>query len=277
MGKDKRLLQGIVTGILVLLCLLFFQFFSPDNLFQKEQVIDGLFSFDRFSEYLVKPAWLSCFLGDLLPSLFIPWGGGAIMITLVLFTQWICFVQVLKQFNVGEMKYLYALFPTVLEWGSYCNSLYHLSPIFALTIALVLFLVYTRLKNKWAAMSIGLFGLFLVYDMSGIRLFVYIILVLLYEAETGQQRWGYWALLFILSFAFPILLRGYYAISEEQAFQYPHTWLPGFFPAVLFCFEVLLARFNMLKKMRVSVLSVSVTSGLILVLLIISVLGYSGC
>ena len=58
MNKKERLLQESVAGLFALLCILFFQFFDPDRLFLKEQMVSITSLPEVLSGYWGKPAWL---------------------------------------------------------------------------------------------------------------------------------------------------------------------------------------------------------------------------
>ena len=117
--------------------------------------------------------------------------------------------------------------------------------------------------------------LFIVYSLVGSRLFIFVILVLLYEAEIGEKRWVYWALLLITGTVLPEFLKSVYSLSEAQAYQYPHPWLPAFFPAISVAGVLVVIQFNAIRNMRANVWSVSVMSGLLILIVISSVLSHA--
>lgn len=275
MDKRERLLQGVITGIFVLACIIFFQFFDAGHLFDKEQVVGLSFLSDAVSECMDKPAWLACSLAKILSSLLVPIGGGPLLITIILLLEWWGFTFILKRFNVGEMAFWYALLPVALEWGTYCSPKYHLASILSLVFVLFLFCGYTFIKNRWLSMLSGFALLFVVYSLVGSRLFIFVILVLLYEAEIGEKRWVYWALLLITGTVLPEFLKSVYSLTEAQAYQYPHPWLPAFFPAITVAGVLVVIQFNAIRNMRANVWSVSVMSGLLILIVISSVLSHA--
>ncbi|MCD8267985.1 MAG: DUF6057 family protein [Parabacteroides sp.] len=187
MDKREKLFREIVTGVFVLSCVIFFQFFYSDHLFLKEEVVSFNNLPETLSGYLGKPAWLACSLAKILSSAFVP--GGAFLIAVVLMLEWWASFLVLRKFHVGGgMAPLFALFPVVLEWGTYCSPFYHLSSILSLTVTLYVFLGYTLLKKRWLSCLAGFVLLFVVYSLVGSRLFIFVILVLLYEAEIGGGK-----------------------------------------------------------------------------------------
>ena len=65
------------------------------------------------------------------------------------------------------------------------------------------------------------------------------------------------------------------ALSEEQAYQYPQAWLPAFFPAIMLACVLVATQFKKVRYMQISVWSVSVTSGLLLVLLALTAFSHA--
>lgn len=275
MSKKEKLLQGVVTGVFVLSCIIFFQFFGSEHLFEKEQVADLSSLSGAVSECQGKPALLACSLAKILSSLMVPIGGGALLITLILLLEWWAFTYILKRFHVGEMAFLYALLPVVLEWGTYCSQRYHLASILSLVIVLLLFCGYMTIKNKLLSMLIGFALLFIVYALVGSRLFIFVILVLLYEAEIGEKRWVYWALLLITGIVLPEFLKSVYGLSEADAYQYPNPWLPAFFPAITIASVLVITQFKAIRHLPANVWSVSIMSGLLVLFVIVSVFSHA--
>ena len=275
MDKKEKLLQKRVAGLFALLCVIFFQFFDSDHLFLKEEMVSVASLPEVLVGYWGKPAWLACSMAKVLTSLFVPVGGGAVLITAVLMLEWWASLFILRKFNVGNMAPLYALFPVVMECGTYCSPYYHLNSILSLVIVLYIFCGYIQIKEKWLSWVTGFVLLFVVYCMVGSRLFIFVILVLLYEAEIGEKHWVYWALLLITGTVLPEFLKELYSLSEEQAYQYPQAWLPAFFPAIMLACVLVATQFKKVRYMQISVWSVSVTSGLLLVLLSLTVFSHA--
>ena len=97
----------------------------------------------------------------------------------------------------------------------------------------------------------------------------------MYEAEIGEKHWVYWALLLITGTVLPEFLKELYSLSEEQAYQYPQAWLPAFFPAIMLACVLVATQFKKVRYMQISVWSVSVTSGLLLVLLALTAFSHA--
>ena len=104
MDKKEKLLQKRVAGLFALLCVIFFQFFDSDHLFLKEEVVSVASLPEVLVGYWGKPAWLACSMAKVLTSLFVPVGGGAVLITAVLMLEWWASLFILRKFNVGRTK-----------------------------------------------------------------------------------------------------------------------------------------------------------------------------
>ena len=271
MAKRNILLQSITAGMLVVICVFFFWYIVPESLFLKEQVPQFSNTINNFLSYLDKPAWLVCYVGNLFTHLFIPLGGGPILIAMAIMLEWWLLVLILKRFNIGEMAFLYALFPIMLEWGCYCNEKYLLLSIFSFTLSLAIFLLYTYINNSKWSIFWGLMFLPLIYFLAGNRLTIYLVMILLYEANKDEKRWLFWLILLVIGGVFPNLMRYVYGISQEQAYLYPNTNVMSFFPAMLFCASLFVLQTKTLRRVQVSVCSVSVTTMALLAVLGISV------
>lgn len=124
-------------------------------------------------------------------------------------------------------------------------------------------------------MLFGFALLFIVYSLVGSRLFIFVILVLLYGAEIGEKRWVYWALLLITGTLLPELLEKRVFFFEVQAYQYPHPWLPAFFSGIVVTAVLVATQFKAIRDMRANVWSVSVMSGLLILIVISSVFSHA--
>lgn len=276
MGRKGNVLQGAIVGTFVLLCILFFRYFDSGHLFDKELIGSGCLS-DTMAECWGKPALLTCMLTKTLLSLLLPVGGGAVLITGVFLLEWWGLTLILKRFHVGEMAIMYALVPILLEWGTYCNPNYNLASIISLTIVLFLFYGYTFIRNKWMSIFTGLALLFVIYTLVGSRLFLFVIMVLMYDAEIGVKRWIYWALLLVIGITLPEFMKDLYALSEDQAYQYPNIWLPALFPSILVATVVVATQLSAIRYMRAGAWSVSLMTGLLVLFLAATVFSHDSC
>lgn len=270
MASRVILLRNVTAGLLVVVGVLFFRYLCPESLFQKELNSQFSYTFGCFITYLDKPAWLACYISDLLAHTFIPLGGGPLLITGILFLEWVLLALILKKFNVGEMVSLFALLPIMMEWGGYCNEKYLLTSILSFIISLTFLLLFFSMKSGKQTFIWGLIFLPVIYFLAGSWLSFYVVMILLYEAGNEEKTWLFWLLLLVLGVLLPNLMQYIYGITQEQAYLYPLPSVAAFFPAILFCSSLLLMQTGTFKEIKVSVLSVSVT-----VCVLLAVLGSS--
>lgn len=277
MGNKRIIFQGAMVGAFVLLCIAFFRYFDSGHLFDKEQLTDSFCLSDTLPDCWGKPALLTCALSKTLLSLLLPVGGGAFLITAVFLLEWWGFTLILKRFHVGEMAIMYALVPVLLEWGTYCNPNYRFASILSLTIVLFIFYGYTFIKTKWLSMLTGLALLFIIYTLVGSRLFLFVIMVLMYEAEIGSKRWIYWTLLLVIGITLPEFMKDIYSLTEDQAYQYPNIWLPALFPSILVATMLVVTQLDAIRHMRAGVWPVSIMTGLLTLFLYITIFSHENC
>lgn len=271
MARSIIWLRTIIAVLFAFICFSFFQYYCTADLFAKELTSDFRFSSGCFASYLHKPAWLACYLGDSLANVFLPVGGGAFLMTAVFLAEWWIITWALDRFEVGNMRFIYAFFPVMMEVGGYCGYSYQLHSILSFMIVLLVFLRYTYISTFWQSFFYAFFMLPVIYILAGGRLFIYVILILLYDAYKNERRWFFWTCLLISGTAMPDLLRPIYALSEDQAYQFPHSGLFAFFPSILFAFGVMLLQFKNIREMRVNVVNISVITVLLVGLLVLSV------
>lgn len=227
MEIDRReiAIHIIVGGIFAICCFFFFQFVIPYHFFIKEQSQLFLFTSDYFISYFSKPAWLGCYLGDFLTQFYYLRGGGAIVLTLVLLTEWLLFVQVLKRIGIYMKATLFALIPVFVECILHCQLSYSLASTVSVILVLLLFWLYTYFNHKWLSLFAGLLFVPLLYHLAGALFFLFPLLVIIYEISRQQWRWVYWLLMAMLAAVFPYLTRSFYLLTIDQAYTYPDTEL----------------------------------------------------
>lgn len=270
-------MEKIVAGLFFAVCFVFFQWISPSTVFVKEQVPDFTFTVQSFLSYFLKPASLVCYLGDagMKIASSIP-GGAALLLTSVLFWEWRLLTGLMRQFKMGEMSFFYALFPVFLEWGYYGYENYRISSILSFMLVLIIFRIYAKVKDNEVSRWAGFLALPVIYILAGSRMFIFFTLLLLYEAGKNERRWFYWSALLVVSTILPQLFASLYKITEEQAYQYPYQAFYAFFPGMLFCFSLLLLQIKTFRKMRINVVSVSVTTVLLFSLLAVTIYSQLG-
>lgn len=259
MASRIILLRNVTAGVLVVISILFFCYLYPENLFQKELNPQFSYTYGCFFSYFDKPAWLACYIGDLLAHVFIPLGGGPLLITGTLLLEWMLLISILKKFNIGEMASLFALLPIMMEWGGYCSEKYLLTSLLSFIISLIFLLLFFNLKSGKQISIWGILFLPIIYFLAGSWLSFYVVMILLNEVGSDEKRWLFWSLLLVLGVLLPNLMQYIYGITQEVAYLYPLPSVPAFFPAIMFCSSLLLMQTGTFKEMKANLLTVSVT------------------
>ena len=213
-------------------------------------------------------------MAKVLTSLFVPVGGGAVLITAVLMLEWWASLFILRKFNVGYGSFVCSV-SGCYGVGTYCSPYYHLNSILSLVIVLYIFLWLYTDQGKMALLGDGVYFVVcgLLYGGEPVVYFCNPCAVV----RGGNRREA----LGVLGFAvdngtvLPEFLKELYSLSEEQAYQYPQAWLPAFFPAIMLACVLVATQFKKVRYMQISVWSVSVTSGLLLVLLALTAFNHA--
>ncbi len=220
MVKTNKYEWLIMAGLLVA-NFLFFQLTYPYHLFLKEQIQLFLFTPGYFLSYFAKPAWLAGYVGDFLTQFFYLKGGGPIVLSLLLGLEWIVVRAVLRRLTQSSFSGLWALLPVAVDWSLHCNTLHSLSGSIGFILTLILFLIYSKVANKW--LSCFFLALFSVsgYWLAGSSFLLFPLLALLHDFHNQRAGWLKWIPAFILIFSIPLVLRHHYLLTSRQAFIYP--------------------------------------------------------
>lgn len=210
------ILAGLLAG-----SFLFFQLAYPYHLFLKEQIQLFLFTSDYFLSYFAKPAWLACYLGDFLTQFFYLKGGGALVLSLLLSLEWIVVRATISRLSQSSFPGLWALLPVAVDWSLYGNTLHPLSVSVGFILALILFLAYSKVSNKWLSYFVLAFFSLAGYWIAGSSFLLFVVLALPYDFHNQRASWLKWIPAFVLVFSIPFVLRHHYLLTSFQAFIYP--------------------------------------------------------
>ncbi len=269
MKADRKeiLFLLVLAVVLAVGSFLFFQYAYPAHLFLKEQLQLYLFTSDYFLSYFAKPAFLACNIGDFLTQFFYLRGGGAIVLTLLLLVEWGLTVQVLRRWRFGLLAPLFALFPVVAEWVLHTGLLYTVASTVSVILLLVIYTLYSRIRNSWSSMLIGGLLTCLLYVLVGSVSLLFPLLVIGQDLIDGKGRWLYWLALILLAVTIPVVLRDTYLLTMRQVYLYPfvsvrHLVGVGLLVAVMF-----LSLFDKIRTAPMDVSAFSVLSVCLLILL----------
>ena len=214
----------------VIACFLYFRFVVPYHICFKEQIQLFLFRSTYILSYFSKPAALACLGGDFLTQFLYFKTGGAVVVTLLLVMEWWLIFLILKRFSfvaTGHAPSLQtlcatSLLPVIIEWIAYPKLSFSVALSISFILALSVFLGYAKTTGK-ISIVIGILLIPILYIMAGTSVFLFLILVVLYEIHCGRKRFVYWSALSGLAVALPILLRHSYLLTFKQAYLYPYS------------------------------------------------------
>ena len=220
----------IFTIILVTGCFFYFWYVVPYHIGFKEQMQIFVFSSSYILSYFSKPAVLACLGGDFLTQFLYFKAGGAAIVTLLLATEWWLTFLTLKRFSFKsqpttfseETLCVVAFLPVIIEWISIPNHLFSLDLSISFIIALSTFLIYAKTSGKVSIIT-GILLIPTLYMIAGASVFLFFILVILYDIYGGRSRYIYWAVFSGVAISLPLLIRYLYLLTPSQAYLYPFS------------------------------------------------------
>jgi len=212
----------IITATLipVTVCFIYFRYVVPYHVCFKEQIQMFVLSSSFVLPYFSKPAALACLGGDFLTQLLYFKWSGAVVVTLLLATEWLLIFLVLKRFFV-KFSYAASLLIVAVEWIFFSSIFFYLSYSVSFIIFLVAFLIYAKTTGKKSVIA-GIFLIPTLYAIAGATVFLFLLLVLLYDIHLRRKRIVYWVVISGLAFAIPFFTRHTYLLTHKQAFFYPY-------------------------------------------------------
>ena len=219
-------------------CFLYFRFVVPYHVAFKEQIQLFVYNFSYISSYFSKPAAFACLAGDFLTQFLYFKVGGAVVIILLLVTEWYLIFLILKRFSVKRYALLWSLLPVIIEWISLPALLFSLALSVSLIIALSGFILYLFLIESFypfiaKPLSRSLYReafiiilIPVLYVIAGASVFLFVILAILYEIHRNKKNQlsilnSQLSILLPLSLILPFLLRFFYLLPLKQAYFYP--------------------------------------------------------
>ena len=214
---------------------LYYRYVVPYHIGMKEQIQLFVFESTYIESYFSKPASLSCLIGDFLTQFLYFKTAGALVITFLLGVQWWLIYLILKRFSIKRYALLWSLIPVIIEGILIPHPSFSVALPVSFIIALSAFILYSYIGRK-IALIIGIILVPILYRFAGVSVFLFVILVVLFEIKGKKDRVkdeGYrvkgiyvltlYLLTFILfSLALPYLFRHHYLLTSKQAYFYPY-------------------------------------------------------
>jgi hypothetical protein len=225
MNKGETGILMATGGIFAVCCFSLFYFVFPYHLFFKEQMQLFLLTADYFISYLKNPAWLAAWSDDFLTQFFYLQGGGATVLSIVLLTEWVLVVNMLRIFGLTDRRVLQtillSLVPVLIACYLHTGLSWPLAMSVGVILVLALFLLYTRIRAEGGALAFGLIALPALYLLAGVAFFLFPVLVIGYEINRKRIRLLYWLLLVAVAGFFPFMMKRAYLLTTGQAYTYP--------------------------------------------------------
>ncbi len=191
-----------------------------------EQLQVFLLTFDHFTEYLAKPAFLASYIGDFLTQFYWLGWGGAVVITATLTVLWKSTEFLLKRLIKGYIPFILSLVPVAFSWIALCNPEYPLSNVISLIISAFFAAFYVSLRSSKARTVCGIVFPGLVYVLAGSSVAIFAVVAIIYEAfytDSNKDISGKVTNLVILAvstIAVPLVTKDVFTLSAGQAFTY---------------------------------------------------------
>jgi hypothetical protein len=219
------MLKGTLIPLYFIVCFVFFAFYYQYHFYYFEQMQLFRLSWDYVADYLHKPAFLSSLAGDFLIQFYYLRFGGPVVVTVCLLLLWYLLDRCITRIFSWKYAYLLSLFVTAVVTCFHFTIVYPLAATVSFIIALLVFLLYTLLNNTSVKMIAGIVMAPLFYFATGLGVYVFLLMVLLYEFKTKQikkeQIWAYGIVLVLAVSVSPFLMRKHYYLTMGQAYSYP--------------------------------------------------------
>ena len=263
--NTERNTKIAVAFILLIGSFLYFQFIVPYHLYFKEQIQLFIYDTTYVLSYFSKPAGIACLTGDFLTQFLYLKGGGAVVISLLFVLTWLLIVGILHSFGIKQLAALLALIPVIAEWGIIGEIYSSLAMPVAFTLVLLSIYIYILIRNKTVSLVFGIAFIPFLYWALGSAMFLFPVFVLFYEIYQGKKRYLYWLALFVSAAIIPYLLRSYFLITVTQAYFYPYLGIKQVMCVYVTAVIFFLASLKVIRKLRVTVLTFSLTALFILI------------
>ena len=259
MNKITKKLKLIIAFILFISSFLYFQFIVPYHIYFKEQIQLFIFDSSYILLYFSKPGGLACLTGDFLTQFFYLKGGGAIVISLLFFIEWLIIVRILNVFGFKQIAPLWALLPVIAEWAVISEISFSIAMPISFALVLFAFFIYTNIQNKTVSIGYGIIFVPFLYMLLGSSMFLFPVIILLYEINKSKKRYLYWLTLIVLAAITPYLLRMNYLMTVNQAYFYPYTGIKQKISSFVIFLILFFVSFKGINRRHITIFSFSLT------------------
>ncbi len=221
-SRKYRVPEIIFVVLVFMGSILFFGSLYQYHLFFTEQLQIFRLTFDQFLSYLSKPAFLSSYIGDFLTQFYYLKGGGAVVITAILFVLWLTTGKLLRRICPGNKSLLLPLLPVVVSWAALCDPEFPVSNIISLIISVACTLLYLSRSSTRSRILLGIILTPVLYITAGSSFYVLTATGVCYEILQKENRARFfYAILFIAAaIFFPLDAKEAYLLTTWQTFTY---------------------------------------------------------
>ena len=219
--KMKNKIAKIYSAVALLggaLLFLFFYFLYPYHLFHREQTSIFILSAQTLTNYLSKPAVLSCLVGDFLTQFFYYQGAGPLIVSVLLVSLGMVYYKLLHGIQ-NRWAIIPALLLSLWELGKLCSMYYPISATLSFLgggVMALLFIVLQKHANK-AEIPLGLLCIAASYWLFGVGIWITLIFLFSYFA------WYIFLLFVVEGIGLSMAAKYIYTIPWDEAFAYPST------------------------------------------------------
>lgn len=220
---NLRRSEYLIAGLFFSGCFLFFFLFYRYHLYFTEQLRIFLLTPSYAFSYLNKPAFLSSLAGDFFTQFYYLTGGGAVVITLILFALWLAVRRMIIISGNRQPGILLPLLPSIITWIALTDLEYPLAAVMSLIISVICTLIYFPVRNNILRLLTALLLLTLVYFTAGSGFYITAGLLIFFELSRKNIRQSIFPIILVLCVTglIPLLTRTLFHITLLQAF----TWI----------------------------------------------------
>jgi len=220
--KSIHITGRIFTALVFAGCLVFFALFFQYHIYFIEQLQIFIPDLSYVHSYLVKPAFLSSWIGDFLTQFYYLKGAGAVIIAGSLLTLLITIKGLIKKFPSAMIFQLLPLIPVIFSWIALCDPEFPLSVVISLIISVLVTLIYISIKSDRVRLLSCIFLIPFLYCAAGSGFYILTITGIFFELlRSGSKiRQLNSFILILITAVIPYLLKGHFLLTAGQAYGY---------------------------------------------------------
>lgn len=219
-STKQRLWQIAAVVAAMVACWVWFAFGATYTIYAKEQLVLFVADWAAVSEYLARPAVIASIVGDYLTQFYLLIGGGATILTVVMFALWGGCRAALKRFGAsGSTATMWALLPVAAEVALNSHVEYPLSMSLAAVAAEWSFVAWNKMRGGALKYVIATAWSAALYWAVGAHALMFVLLGAAWACK--EQRWCWGAAIVGVGVAAVATIGRLMYLPVSQAFCYP--------------------------------------------------------